>query len=141
MHERILGARYEDSEELSCRFELPLGREPGMRNHSNFTVVPVPAPVPGFFTGSSSGSSPAQQAKTNTTHLRLLTRCFSGGRTLCTHWLHTGADLIQGIVSYVRIKTRTKKFFRTTLTRRPYLMHSENSHLCEHREIPTYEEN
>ena len=45
-------------------------------------------------------------------------RCFPGGRTLCTNWLHTGADLIQGIVSYARIKTRTlKKFFRTTLTR------------------------
>jgi len=118
----------------------------GMRNHSNFTVVPVPAPVPGFFTGSGSssgsGSGPAQQAKTNTTRLRLPTRCFPGGRTLCTNWLHTGADLIQAIVSYVRIKTRTlKKFFRATLTRRPYLMHSENSHLCEHREIPTFEGN
>ena len=68
--------------------------------------------------GSVSGSGPAQQAKTNTTHIRLSTRCFPGGRTLCTNWLHTGADLIQGIVSYVRIKTRTlKKFFRTTLTR------------------------
>jgi len=73
----------------------------------------------GFFTGSGSSSGPAQQAKTNTTRLRLSTRCFPGGRTLCTNWLHTGADLIQGIVSYVRIKTRTlKKFFRTTLTRK-----------------------
>ena len=61
----------------------------------------------GFFTGS--GSGPAQQAKTNTTRLRLSTRCFPWGRALCTNWLHTGADLIQGIVSYVRIKTRTLK--------------------------------
>ena len=60
-----------------------------------------------FFTGSSSGSDPAQQAKT--TRLRLSTRCFPGRRTLCTNWLHTGADLIQGIVSYVRIKTGTLK--------------------------------
>ena len=92
--------------------------------------------------GSGSGSGPAQQAKTNTTRLRLSTRCFPGGRILCTNWLHTGADLIQAIVSYVRIKTRTlKKFFRATLTRRPYLMHYENSHLCERREIPTFEGN
>ena len=99
-----------------------------------------------FFTGScfssSSGSGPAQQAKTNATRLRLSTRCFPWGRALCTNWLHTGADLIQGIISYVRIKTRTlKKFFCATLTRKPYLMHSENSHLCEHREILTFEGN
>ena len=33
----------------------------------------------GFFTGSSSGSGPAQQAKTNKICLRLSTRCFPGG--------------------------------------------------------------
>jgi len=58
---------------------------------------------------------PAQRSKRKQIGLqlaydcRLSTRCFPGGRTLCTNWLHTGADLIQSIVSYVRIKTRTLK--------------------------------
>jgi len=111
---------------------------PGMRNHSNFTVVP--APVPGFLLV----PVPAQRSKRKQIQLAYDCRLdvSQGGRTLWTNWLHTGADLIQGIVSYVRIKTRTlKKFFRTTLTCRPYLMHSENSHLCEHREMLTFEGN
>ena len=79
--------------------------QPRMRNHSNVTVVPVPA----------------QRCKRKQIQLAYDCRLdvSHGGRTLCTNWLHTGADLIQGIVSYVRIKTRTlKRFFRTTLTRK-----------------------
>jgi len=118
----------------------------GMRNHSNFTVVPVPAPVPGFLLVPVPVSVPVPAQRSKRKQIQLAYDCrldvSQGGRTLCTNWLHTGADLIQAIVSYVRIKTRTlKKFFRATLTRRPYPMHSENSHLCEHREIPTFEGN
>ena len=79
--------------------------QPGMQNHSNFTVVPAPAPVPGFLLVPV--PVPAQHSKRKQIQLAYDCRLdvFQGGRTLCTNWLHTGADLIQGIVSYVRIKT------------------------------------
>ena len=66
----------------------------------------------GFFTGSGSRLPvPAQRSKRKQIQLAYDCRLdvSQGGRTLCTNWLHTGADLIQGIVSYVRIKTRTLK--------------------------------
>jgi len=84
-----------------------------MRNHSNFTVVP--APVPGFLLVPVPVPVPvrvpAQRSKREQIQLAYDCRLdvSQGGRTLCTNWLHTGADLIQGIVSYVRIETRTLK--------------------------------
>jgi len=74
---------------------------PGMLNHSNFTVVP--APVPRFLLVLVPVPVPAQRSKRKQIQLAYDCRLdvSQEGRTLCTNWLHTGADLIQGVVSYV----------------------------------------
>jgi len=87
-----------------CTIFLPRDAEPlklhsGSGSGSGFLLVPVPVPVP------------AQRSKRKQIQLAYDCRLdvSQGGRILCTNWLHTGEDLIQGIVSYVRIKTRTLK--------------------------------
>jgi len=105
-----------------------------MRNHSNFTVVPVPVPVP----------VPAQRSKRK--QIQLAYDCRLDVSQGDVHSVQTGCSGGRFNSRYRIVRkdqeTRTlKKFFRATLTRRPYLMHSENSHLCEHREIRTFEGN